>query len=311
LFFCGIQYYSFITKWIFFMNLEQFLSTSSKKPKLIVIYGPTACGKTAFSIELSHKLETEIISADSRQIYRYLDIGTGKITEEEKWWIHHHMLDILEPNIDYSVGEYKKTVVPIIKWLQAKWKIPILCGGTWLYIDTIIYNLSISGNQPDWGYREEMEKLRLEKGNEFLWEKLKQFDPEYAATLHPNNYRYVMRGIEVIEKTGKSKMEMKDDRTLVYNTLFLTPYFWDRAELYARINARVAGMFASGLIDEVKLILEKGFSPDCFGLNSIGYKEIIAYIDGKISLQEAEELVAKNSRHYAKRQLTWFSRYNQ
>lgn len=291
------------------MNLEQFLSTPSEKPKLIVIYGPTACGKTAFSVELAKQLNTEIISADSRQIYRHLDIGTGKITQEEKQWVIHHMLDILEPDEDYSVGEYKKVVVPIIEWLHARWKIPILCGGTWLYIDSIIYNLSISGNPPDWGYREEMERVRLEKGNEFLWDRLHQLDPEYAATLHPNNYRYVMRGIEVIEKTGKSKMETKDDRTLIYDTLFLTPYSWDRAGLYTRINTRVAGMFASGLVDEVKNVLEKGFSPDCFGLNSIGYKEIISYLDGKISLQEAEELVAKNSRHYAKRQLTWFSRY--
>lgn len=291
------------------MNLETFLTSSSDRPKLIVIYGPTACGKTAFSIDLAKKLDTEIISADSRQIYRYLDIGTGKVTEEEKQWIPHHMLDILEPDEDYSVGEYKKAVTPIIEKLHKKWKIPILCGGTGLYIDSIIYNLSIPELPPDWDYRAQMEVIRLEKWNDFLWQRLHELDPEYAATLHPNNYRYVMRGIEVIEKTGKSKMETKDDRTLVYDTLFLTPYDGDRAKLYARIDTRVAGMFASGLALEVRDVLRKGFASDCFGLNSIGYKEIIAHFAGKISLEEAKELVAKNSRNYAKRQLTWFSRY--
>ena len=154
-----------------------------------------------------------------------------------------------------------------------------------------------------------MEEVRQEKGNDFLWQKLHALDPEYAATIHPNNYRYVMRGIEVIEKTGRSKMETKDDRTLIHDTLFITPYTGDREGLYTRIDGRVASMFASGLVDEARSVLEKGFAPDCFGLNSIGYKEVIACLNGKISLQEAQELVAKNSRNYAKRQLTWFSRY--
>ena len=175
------------------MDITSFLSTPSEKPKLVVIYGPTACGKTALSLDIAKKLDTEIISADSRQIYRYLDIGTGKILPAEQDGISHHMLDIIDPDADYSVGEYKKAVQPIIDSLHARGKIPVLCGGTGLYIDSIIYNLSIPELAPDWAYREKLEQIRLEKGNEFLWQMLHGLDPAYASEIHPNNYRYVMR----------------------------------------------------------------------------------------------------------------------
>ncbi|MBP8016540.1 tRNA (adenosine(37)-N6)-dimethylallyltransferase MiaA, partial [Candidatus Gracilibacteria bacterium] len=278
-------------------------------PKLIVIYGPTACGKTSLSIDLAKKLNIEIISADSRQIYKLLNIGTGKITKKEMSGIKHYMIDIIDIDKDYSVGEYKKEVEKIITSLHKKGKIPILCGGTGLYIDSIIYNFNIPEVAPDWDYREKLEKIRNEKGNEFIWNMLNKVDPNYAKTISPNNYRYIIRGLEVFEKTGKSKLDLKKKLEKKYDVLFITPYDGDREKLYEKINNRIEEMFRFGLIDEVKNILNKGYKKDCFGLNTIGYKEVIDYIEGVITLEECKNLVAQHNRNYAKRQLTWFKKY--
>jgi len=228
---------------ILFDRVTQFLETPSILPKVIIIYGPTACGKTTLSIELAKHLNTEIIGADSRQIYRYLNIGTGKVTEPEKQGVPHHMIDIIDPNQEYSVGAYQKAVLPIIDKLHEEKKIPILCGGTGLYLDAVAFHFDIPASLPDWEYRDELEKLRLEKGNEYLWDLLNAIDPEYASELHYNNHRYVARALEVIRKTGTSKKLMKTKKELLYDILFLTPYDGDRANLYEGINARIEGMY--------------------------------------------------------------------
>jgi tRNA dimethylallyltransferase len=186
-------------------NLEAFLSQKGEKPKIIVIYGPTACGKTSLSIEIAKRLETEIISVDARQVYKHLNIGTGKVTPEEMQGIVHHMLDIIELDRVYSVVDFQREAEEHMRNILAKGKIPILCGGTGLYIDSLVFERSYSESTIDWDLRDELEAYRLTHGNEALWKKLHAIDPSYAETLHINNYRYVIRGIEVFTKTGISK----------------------------------------------------------------------------------------------------------
>ncbi len=290
-------------------KIWKFLSKKVSLPKLIVIYWPTACGKTSLSIDLAKKLNIEIISADSRQIYKLLNIWTGKITKKEMSWIKHYMIDIIDIDKDYSVWEYKKEVEKIITSLHKKWKIPILCWGTGLYIDSIIYNFNIPEVAPDWDYREKLEKIRNEKWNEFIWNMLNKVDPNYAKTISPNNYRYIIRWLEVFEKTWKSKLDLKKKLEKKYDVLFITPYDWDREKLYEKINNRIEEMFRFWLIDEVKNILNKWYKKDCFWLNTIWYKEVIDYIEWVITLEECKNLVAQHNRNYAKRQLTWFKKY--
>lgn len=289
--------------------IQNFLNKKSSLPKLIVIYWPTASGKTGLSIEIAKKIGWEIIWADSRQIYRLLNIWSGKVTEEEKQWVPHYMIDILDIDVDYSVWEYQKEVEKIISNIHSRWKMPILCGGTGLYIDSIIYNFNIPRIAPDWEYRDKLEKIRLEKWNDFLWKKLEKVDSKYAQTLSPANYRYVIRWLEIFEKTGKSKLDLKQKLDPKYDILFLTPYSWDREKLYTRINTRIEEMFELGLIDEVKNILAKWYKKTDFGLNTIWYKEVIEYLEWAITLDECKSLVAQHNRNYAKRQLTWFKKY--
>ncbi|MDD2516458.1 MAG: tRNA (adenosine(37)-N6)-dimethylallyltransferase MiaA, partial [Candidatus Gracilibacteria bacterium] len=204
----------------------------------------------------------------------------------------------------------KKTVIPLVKEIFEKGKIPILCGGTGLYIDSIIYNFQIPEIEPDWDLRQKLEKIRLTKGNDFLWQMLNKIDPEYANTIHPNNYRYVQRGLEIKEKTGKSKNDLKIKKEKIFDYLLISPDFSDRKALYNKINMRIDEMFEKGLIEETKNILTFGYNKKCSGLNTIGYKEIINYLDGNIGLEETKELIKKHNRNYAKRQITRFKRYD-
>lgn len=290
-------------------NIQKFLDKKSSLPKIIVIYWPTASGKTSLSIDIAKQLNSEIIWADSRQIYKLLNIWTGKITEKEKQGIVHYMIDILDINKDYSVVEFKKETEKIINSLHSKWKIPIICGWTWLYLDSIIYNFDIPEVEPDWDYRNKLEQIRLEKWNQYLWDMLNKVDPKYALTLSPANYRYVERWLEVFEKTGKSKLDLKWKSTPKYEVLFLTPYDGDRPKLYTRINARIEEMFEVGLIEETKNVLNLGYKKTDFWLNTIGYKETIEYLDWNLTLEECKNLVKQHNRNYAKRQLTWFRKY--
>lgn len=290
-------------------EVEKFINKKSNLPKIIIIYWPTASGKTSMSIEIAKYLKSEIIWADSRQIYRLLNIGSGKITEEEKEWIVHHMIDIIDIDKNYSVGEYKKEVEIILEKLIKEWKIPIICWWTWLYIDTIAFNFNIPEIEPDWQLREELEKIRLEKWNEYLWNMLYEIDPEYAKTIEINNYRYVIRWIEVKKKTWKSKLELRQKNEPKFDILFLSPTIESREKLYERINTRIEEMFEQWLVDEVKNIL-KIYPKDSFWLNTIWYKEVIEYLNGNISLEECKDLVKQHNRNYSKRQFTWFKKYN-
>ena len=195
-------------------DLKKFLEKKSEKNKIIVIYWPTACGKTDLSIKIAKFLNSEIISTDSRQIFKWLDIWTGKVTEEEKEGIIHHMIDIIEPNQEYSVWEFKKEAEKIIKNILKKWEIPILCWWTWLYIDSLIYDFKIPKVPADLILREKLEDERIKFWNEFIWEKLQEIDPDYASELHPNNYRYVIRALEVKILTWKSKKEFREEKKL-------------------------------------------------------------------------------------------------
>jgi len=290
-------------------KVKEFIERKSDLPKIIIIYWPTASGKTSMSIKIAKYLDSEIIWADSRQIYRLLNIGSGKITEEEKEWIVHHMIDIIDIDKNYSVWEYKKEIKIILDKLLKNWKIPIICWWTWLYIDTIALNFNIPEIEPDWKLREELDKIRLEKWNEYLWNMLYKIDQEYANMLEINNYRYVIRWIEVKKKTWKSKLELMQKSEPQFDILFLSPTIESREKLYERINARIEEMFEQWLVDEVKNILKK-YPKNSFWLNTIGYKEIIDYLDGIISLEECKELVKQHNRNYAKRQFTWFKKYN-
>ena len=289
-------------------DLKKFLEKKSEKNKIIVIYWPTACGKTDLSIKIAKFLNSEIISTDSRQIFKWLDIWTGKVTEEEKEWIIHHMIDIIEPNQEYSVWEFKKEAEKIIKNIFKKWKIPILCWGTWLYIDSLIYDFKIPKVPADPILREKLEDERIKFWNEFIWKKLQEIDPDYASELHPNNYRYVIRALEVKILTWKSKKEFREEKNLKYDTFFITPYDWNREKLYKKIDLRIKSMFENWLLEEVRDLLTKYKKTD-FWMQTIWYKEIIDFFEWKLSFDDCVALVQKHNRNYAKRQLTWFRKY--
>lgn len=297
-------------------DIQVWIDTVSDKPKLLVIYGPTACGKTGLTIELAKKYNGEVVIADSRQIYRGMDIGTGKVMQEEMQWVVHHMLDIRDITEMYGVGEFAPEARRIIADIHSRGKLPIISGGTGLFIDSVVWNFTIPEVKADWVYREELELFRAKEGNEALWKKLHEVDPDYAQDLDPRNYRYVIRGLEIWKETGRSKKVLGQKTESPYDYFRITPYDGNREKLYANINKRVEEMFRTGLIEEVTTLLG-GHDPSdenilhIFpGLNAIGYREILDLLAGKISLEQAIEAVQMNSRHYAKRQLTWFRRYN-
>ena len=294
-----------------FENIERFLQKKSGKPKIIVIYWPTACWKTGLSIEIAKKLDTQIISTDSRQIYKYLNIWTWKVTEDEKSWIPHHMLDIITPDKSYSVWEFKKEAEKIIAEIHSKWKIPVLAWGTGLYIDSLIFDFNIPKVPADLDLRKKLEEEANIYWKEVIYEKLKQIDGEYAKELHPNNLNYVIRAIEVKTITWKSKSEFREEKKLKYDTLLLTPFNWDREALYQKINLRVSMMFDDWLVEEVKNLLNMWYKESDIWLKTIWYEEVVSYLKWEISEEECLNLVRQHNRNYAKRQLTWFRKYEE
>ena len=318
-------------------KLKNFLDKKSNLQKIIVIYWPTASGKTSMSIDVAKIIDSEIISTDSRQIFKSLDIWTWKISEDEKEWIIHYMLDIINPDEDYSVWQFKQSAEEKIEEIYSKWKIPILCWGTWLYIDSLIYDFNIPKIPANQELRIKLEEEAEKYWNKYVWNKLNEIDTEYAAELHFNNIRYVIRAIEVKILTGKSKTEFREEKILKYDTLFLTPYNGDREYLYNRIDKRVQMMFDDWLVEEVKELLNK-YSKNDFWMKTIWYKEVIDYLENienieedkkntwknwkklslgekvkqwlSLDLDETIKLVQKNNRNYAKTQLTWFRKYN-
>ncbi|MBE7015610.1 MAG: tRNA (adenosine(37)-N6)-dimethylallyltransferase MiaA [Ruminococcaceae bacterium] len=275
---------------------------------LIVIAGPTASGKTGLSIGLAKALDGEIVSADSMQIYKYMNIGTAKPTEEEREGIPHHMMDFLEPDVSFSVADYCEMAHRVIEEIHSRGKLPILVGGTGLYIDSLVNNVDFDVDDENHEIRKELEALAEKEGVEAVHNILKEIDPETAEKYHPNNLRRVIRGIEFYRVTGKRISDhAKEEKISRYNTVYFC-IDWDREVLYDRINRRVDLMVDDGLVDEVKYLLSQGYDKSSTAMQGIGYKEFYGYLDGKKTLDETLDEIKQSSRRYAKRQLTWFRR---
>ncbi len=276
--------------------------------RVIVILGPTASGKTALGIEIAERLRTEIISADSRQLYRKLNIGTAKPTHEELARVKHHFIDYLDINEEYNVSRFETEALTVVDSLHALGKIPVVVGGSGLYIKAIVDGI-FNEVETDPEYREELIAQREKKGNEYLYEMLRLKDPVAAAELLPQNWKRIIRALEVNKLTGKSIKDFHRDYKREDDLRFFQfGLNWEREKLYSRIEKRVDQMIESGLVEEVKSVLNEGFNKKMNALNTVGYKEIFDFLDGKISLDRAIELIKRNTRRYAKRQLTWFRR---
>lgn len=278
--------------------------------KIICIVGPTASGKTRLSVELAGALGAEIVSCDSMQIYKYMDIGTAKPTEAEKQGIVHHMMDFLDPRESYSVSRYVEDADPIVQDILARGKPVVIVGGTGLYLDSLI-----AGRQfapfPQSGKREELSRIAETRGIEVLMEQLRTVDPEAAARIHPSNQKRVIRALEIWLETGKTMTQHDLESKAIppkYQPIYFGLDYENRQDLYDRIDLRVELMLQQGLVEEVKQLLAMGIPADATGLQAIGYKELIQYLSGQGSLQQAKEAIQLGSRRYAKRQRTWFYR---
>lgn len=275
--------------------------------KVIVIVGPTAVGKTALGVQLAQLFNGEVISGDSMQVYRGLDIGTAKVTDAEKGAVPHHLIDVRDVDEPYTTSDFQQMGRAKINEITAREHIPIVVGGTGLYIESLLYNMSHGEADPDPDFRTEMEALADKESRQFVWEKLEAIDPEAADNIHPNNLVRTIRALEVHYVTGQKFSDYKkqqNERQPLYDT-FIIGLNTDRELLYNRINQRVDLMMADGLIDEARW-LDHAVGRDVQSIRGIGYKELFAYFDGNINLQEAMSDVKQASRHYAKRQLTWF-----
>ena len=282
------------------------------KEKVIVICGPTASGKTALSIVLAKKINGEIISADSMQIYKDMDIGTAKPTKEEMQGIKHYLLDFVSPEERYSVAQYKQDAKSAIKEIIAKGKTPIIVGGTGLYIDSLIYEIEYSDIKIDESYRNELEKIVEEKGLNELYKMAMQIDPIAMEKISPNDKKRIMRVLEIYKSTGKTKTQQEEEsrRKPVEYDYKVFAINWDREILYQRINKRVDIMIEQGLIEEVKKILQK-YEQFPTAMQGLGYKEVVDYINGIYTKEEMIEKIKMETRRYAKRQLTWFRKNKQ
>ncbi|TLG80877.1 tRNA (adenosine(37)-N6)-dimethylallyltransferase MiaA [Vagococcus zengguangii] len=282
------------------------------KPKLIVIVGPTAVGKTALSVALAQKFNGEIISGDSLQVYQQLDIGTAKATKEEQAGVPHYLLDVIPLEGSYSASHFQQAARQHIVDIVSHGKTPIVVGGTGLYIQSLLFDFELGADEGQvteaekQAFREKWETIMLTEGRDKPWQYLKQIDPEAAATIHENNTRRVIRALELKELFGRSITEQQVDFTNLENALYdvkIIGLTTERELLYDRINQRVDLMMTQGLMDEVALLADKRHVQ---GAQGIGYKEFFPYLDGRMTLEEAVEQVKQNSRRYAKRQLTWF-----
>lgn len=279
------------------------------KPKVIVICGPTASGKTKLSIELAKKINGEIISADSMQIYKEMNIGTAKITKEEMQGIKHYLIDIVSPDERYSVADFKKDAENAIEEILKNNKVPIIVGGTGLYIDSIVNGIEYNEINTDFKYREELEEIASKEGLEKLYELALQIDEEATKKISINDKKRIFRILEIYKSTGKTKTELEIESRKKENkyTFFMFGTTMDREKLYNRINLRVDKMIEEGLIDEVKEIFEK-YKTFPTSMQGIGYKELKEYLDGICTKEEAINKIKMETRRYAKRQITWFKR---
>ena len=284
--------------------------TEKEKPMLIVVAGPTASGKSAAAVELARIIGGEIISADSMQVYRYMDIGSAKITKEEMMGVPHYLIDVADPTEEFDVVRYAHEAKAAISDILSRGKIPILCGGTGFYIQAVTRDIDFSetGSLPK--YREELTDYAAQHGNTALHEQLKNIDPVSYETIHPNNLKRVIRALEYYKETGmtiSAHNEAERQRETPYDLHFFVLND-DRAVLYDRIDRRVDFMMAEGLYDEVMYLRQMGLTRDMVSMQGLGYKEMLDCMDGKYDLDEAVRILKRDSRHYAKRQITWFKR---
>lgn len=281
-----------------------------KKKPMVILTGPTAVGKSALSIALAKKINAEIISADSMQVYRHMDIGSAKITPEEMCGVPHYLIDELEPAEEFHVVRFVELAKQHMETIYAKGKIPLIVGGTGFYIQALLYDIDFTEQECDEAYRSKLECLADEKGAEYLHEMLREVDPESAEAIHANNRKRVIRALEFYHLTGE-KISVHNERERAKESPYNFAYFVlsdDRATLYERIDRRVDAMVEQGLVEEVRRLKEMGCNRDMVSMQGLGYKEILAYLDGDCTLEEAVYIIKRETRHFAKRQLTWFRR---
>ena len=281
----------------------------STKP-LIILTGPTAVGKTALSIGLAKAVNGEIISADSMQVYRKMNIGTAKIDQSEMPGVRHHLIDILDPGEEFNVVLFKRYALEAMEDIYSRGKIPVIVGGTGFYIQALLYDIDFEDNDNDMSYREELQRLAAEKGNSYIHDMLSKVDPESAEKIHENNVKRVIRALEFYRKTGM-KISEHNETEAQKESPYNFEYFVlndDRNKLYDRIDRRIDIMLEQGLEAEVRQLVSEGYSRDLVSMQGLGYKEIIDYIQGRCSFDEAVYTLKRDTRHFAKRQITWFKR---
>lgn len=280
---------------------------------LIILTGPTAVGKTALSIGLAKAVDGEIISADSMQVYRKMNIGTAKIQQSEMQGVRHHLIDILDPGEDFNVVLFKKYALEAMKDIYSRGKIPVVVGGTGFYIQALLYDINFEDNDNDMSYREELQALAAEHGNSYIHDMLAGVDPESAEKIHENNVKRVIRALEFYKKTG-TKISKHNEAESQKESPYNFEYFVlndDRQKLYDRIDRRIDIMLEDGLLDEVRSLVDEGYSRDLVSMQGLGYKEMIDYIQERYTLDEAVYTLKRDTRHFAKRQVTWFKREKQ
>ena len=282
---------------------------TTKRP-LVILTGPTAVGKTALSIALAKAIGGEIISADSMQVYRHMDIGSAKITPEEMEGIPHYLIDVLEPDQEFNVVVFQELAKQAAAEIYSRGHIPIVAGGTGFYIQALVYDIDFTENDEDTAFRRTLEEQAKREGTEALYERLRAVDPESCESIHAHNIKRVIRAIEFYEKTGKkisehNREQRQNDSPYNFAYFVLND---DRERIYERINVRVDLMMAQGLVEEVRALRESGCRKEMVSMQGLGYKELLSYLEGETSMEEAVYLIKRDTRHCAKRQLTWFRR---
>lgn len=280
-----------------------------KRP-LIILAGPTAVGKTAASIRLAKAIGAEIISADSMQVYRHMDIGSAKIRQEEMEGVPHYLIDVLEPEEEFNVVRFQQMAKAAAEEIYAKGRIPLVAGGTGFYIQALLYDIDFTENDGDTSYRRSLEKTAEEKGGEYLHAMLQEADPKAAEEIHPHNIKRMIRALEFHHQTG-GKISEHNEAEREKSSPYDFAYFVltdERSRLYERIDRRVDKMMEEGLLEEVRYLKERGVKRESTAMQGLGYKELYAYLDGECTLEEAVRIIKRDTRHFAKRQLTWFKR---
>lgn len=286
------------------------LGVMRTKIPLLVIVGPTAVGKTDTAVLVAQQIDGEIISADSMQIYRGMDIGTAKPGKEERGGVRHHLIDVADPEDEFSVVDFQRIAKESIEDIYRRGRSPIVAGGTGLYINSLVYNMDFTETISNPELRENLTTIALERGNEYLFEMLKRADPETAAKLHPNDRRRIIRALEVYQCSGMPMSQYHRNteiRAIPYDPLMIGLRM-NRKELYDRIEKRVDMMMENGLVNEVRRLLDRGCPKDAVSMQGLGYKEIIGYLEGEYPLETAVETLKRDTRRFAKRQFTWFRR---